>query len=64
MDRQRTFFYGLIMGVVFMMFPVPSVSILGELLVTLKGAIQIIGLILFIACSLPLMVSVYKAFIR
>lgn len=64
MDRQRTFFYGLIMGVVFMMFPVPSISILGELLVTLKGAIQIIGLILFIACSIPLLVSVYKAFIR
>jgi hypothetical protein len=63
MDRQRTYFYGFIMGVIFMMFPVPSVSVLGDLLVSIKGAIQIIGLILFIVCSIPLLISTYKAFI-
>jgi ABC-type proline/glycine betaine transport system permease subunit len=64
MDRQRTFFYGFIMGVVFMMFPIPSVSVLGDLLVSIQGAIQIIGLILFIVCSIPLLINTYKAFIN
>ncbi|MBM7659684.1 hypothetical protein JOC85_000451 [Bacillus mesophilus] len=64
MDRQRTFFYGFIVGVVFMMFPIPSVSVLGNLLVSIQGAIQIIGLIVFIACSIPLLISTFKAFMN
>ncbi|WP_456275801.1 hypothetical protein [Bacillus sp. AK128] len=64
MDRQRTLFYGFIVGVIFMMFPVPSVSVLGDLIVSLRGPIQIIGLILFVACSIPLIFHTIKTFIK
>jgi hypothetical protein len=64
MDKQRTFFYGFIVGVIFMMFPVPGFTFLGEILMILKGIIQIIGLILFVVCSVPLIIHTYRALIR
>jgi hypothetical protein len=64
MDKQRTYFYGFIVGVVFMLFPIPSISFLADIILVLKEIIQIIGLVLVIVCSVPLIINTYRALIR
>jgi hypothetical protein len=60
MERQRTLFYGFIVGVILMILPLPEFSFLEDVLDVFKAIFDYSGFILFVICGIPLIIDIIK----
>jgi hypothetical protein len=58
MERQRTLFYGFIVGVILMILPLPEFFFWEDVLDIVKAIFDYSGFILFVICGIPLIVGV------
>jgi hypothetical protein len=64
MDRQRTLFYGLIIGFALLIVPIPRFFFWMDLIETVAIIFRYIGFIIFLICGVPLMIDVYKILVK
>ncbi|MCA1030920.1 hypothetical protein LCL95_07805 [Bacillus timonensis] len=60
MERQRTLFYGFIVGVVLMILPLPKFFFWEDVLDVVEAIFDYSGFILFVICGVPLIIHVLK----
>jgi putative Mn2+ efflux pump MntP len=60
MDKQRTFFYGFIVGFAFMIIPIPEYFFWEGILEHIYTLFRYMGFILLVFCGLPLVYYVLR----
>lgn len=60
MDRQRTFFYGLIVGFIMLVLPIPQFFFWEDVMEHVTAIFHYIGFILLVVCGIPLIIDVLK----
>jgi len=62
LDRQRTFFYGFIVGFVLMTFPIPTFFFWRDVMEHVELLFRYFGFLLLVVCAIPLMSDVLRSF--
>ncbi len=60
MDKQRTYFYGLILGFVMLVLPIPRFFFWADIMEHVTAIFHYIGFILLVVCAIPLIIDVLK----
>jgi hypothetical protein len=60
MERQRTLFYGFIVGVILMVLPLPEFSFWVDVLDVVEPIFDYSGFILFAICGVPLVLDILR----
>ncbi|MGG1397704.1 hypothetical protein ABE288_07715 [Bacillus salipaludis] len=60
MDRQRTLFYGLMIGFALLIVPIPRFFFWMDIIEIVAIFFRYIGFFIFLVCGIPLIIDVYK----
>jgi hypothetical protein len=60
MERERTLFYGFIVGVILMILPLPEFFFWEDVLDVVNAIFDYSGFILFVICGIPLIIDDLK----
>jgi hypothetical protein len=60
MDRQRTLFYGLMIGFALLIVPIPRFFFWMDIIEIVAIIFRYIGFFIFLVCGIPLIIDVYK----
>ncbi len=60
MDRQRTLFYGLMIGFALLIVPIPGFFFWMDIIEIVAMIFRYIGFLIFLVCGIPLIIDVYK----
>lgn len=64
MDKQRTFFYGFIVGFVLLILPIPHFFFLKDVMENVEVIFQYSGFVLMVVCGIPLIIDVFRNFLK
>ncbi|MBI0580002.1 hypothetical protein IEC97_21825 [Neobacillus cucumis] len=64
MDRQRTLFYGLMIGFALLIVPIPRFFFWMDIIYEVAMTFRYIGFFIFLVCGIPLMIDVYRILVK
>ncbi|WP_316568810.1 hypothetical protein [Neobacillus sp. YIM B06451] len=64
MDKQRTFFYGLIVGFVLLILPIPHFFFWQDVTDIVEAIFRYSGFVLMVVCGIPLIFDVFRNFVK
>jgi hypothetical protein len=64
MYKQRTFFYGLMVGFTLMIFPIPRFFFWKDTMDIVEPVFRYFGFFIFIICSFAILVDLFKIIIK
>lgn len=64
MERDRTYFYGFIVGVSMILLPIPRFFFWAGVMEHVETFFRYFGFVLFVCCGIPLVVAVVRQMLR
>lgn len=62
LDKQRTFFYGFVVGFILMIVPVPSFFFWRDVMEHVDAIFRNSGFLMLVVCGIPLVIDVFRNF--
>ncbi|CEG27213.1 hypothetical protein [Bacillus sp. B-jedd] len=60
MEKQRTLFYGFIIGFALLIVPIPRFFFWMDMIEAVASTFRYLGFIIFLICGIPLIIDVFK----
>jgi putative Mn2+ efflux pump MntP len=64
LDKQRTFFYGFMVGFVLMILPVPHFFFWKDVTDNVEVIFRYSGFALMVVCGIPLIIDVFRNYLK